>query len=91
MGGIPEGFDLNYWKPILRPLSNFNTIGWYDDDENEIHLDQYTTNDLFFHNICESDDVPLIGVLDIMEKLFEQHYDVFGLIEKGLAIDINTL
>ena len=22
---------------------------------------------------------------------FEQHYDVFGLIEKGLAIDINTL
>lgn len=26
-----------------------------------------------------------------MEKLFEWHFDVFGLIEKGLAIDISTL
>jgi hypothetical protein len=25
-----------------------------------------------------------------IEKLFEWHFDVFGLIEKGLAIDINT-
>ena len=25
------------------------------------------------------------------EKLFEWHFDIFGLIEKGLAIDINTL
>jgi len=28
---------------------------------------------------------------DSWEKLFSEHYDVFGLIEKGLAIDINTL
>ena len=27
----------------------------------------------------------------ICEKLFEWHFDVFGLIEKWLAIDINTL
>lgn len=27
----------------------------------------------------------------IIEKLFEWHFDVFGLIEQGLAIDINTL
>ena len=26
-----------------------------------------------------------------MEKLFEWHFDVFGLIKNGLAIDINTL
>lgn len=29
--------------------------------------------------------------LDKWQKLFEWHFDVFGLIEKGLAIDINTL
>ena len=28
---------------------------------------------------------------DSFEKLFSEHYDVFGLIPKGLAIDINTL
>lgn len=27
----------------------------------------------------------------IIEKLFEWHFDIYGLIEKGLAIDINTL
>ena len=27
----------------------------------------------------------------IMEKLFKWHFDVFNLLEKGLAIDINTL
>ncbi len=27
----------------------------------------------------------------VMEKLFEWHFDVFGLIEQELAIDINTL
>lgn len=27
----------------------------------------------------------------LIEKLFEWHFDVFGLIEQGLAIDINTL
>ena len=27
----------------------------------------------------------------IVLQLFEWHFDVFGLIEKGIAIDINTL
>jgi len=27
----------------------------------------------------------------VMEKFFEWHFDVYGLIEKGLAIDTNTL
>ena len=27
----------------------------------------------------------------IIEKLFKWHFDVFGLIDKGLAVDINTL
>lgn len=27
----------------------------------------------------------------IIEKLFEWHFDIYGLIENGLAIDINTL
>ena len=26
-----------------------------------------------------------------IQELFKEHFDVFGLIEKGLAIDINTL
>lgn len=33
----------------------------------------------------------IINNYSLYEKLFEWHFDVFGLIEAGLAIDINTL
>lgn len=36
-------------------------------------------------------EIELSDILLFSEKLFEWHFDVFGLIEKGLAIDINTL
>jgi hypothetical protein len=38
-------------------------------------------------NKCIDFDV----IFEIQKQLFKNHYDVFGLIEKGLAIDINTL
>ena len=34
---------------------------------------------------------PLQYSYRVVELLFRHHFDVFGLIEKGLAIDINTL
>lgn len=36
-------------------------------------------------------DVPCYNNYGIIQKLIEWHFDVFGLIESGLAIDINTL
>ncbi len=41
----------------------------------------------------DSENEPLyeIGRLDVTNKLFEWHFDIFGLIPSGLAIDINTL
>ncbi len=80
-------------KPILRPLSDYNgPHGWYDEDQHEIHLSSTTENELFIHNILDDcTDIPIKAALDLLEILFEQHYDVFGLIEQGLAIDINTL
>lgn len=35
--------------------------------------------------------LPLVNYIPFFDKLYEWHFDVFGLIEKGLAIDINTL
>ena len=35
--------------------------------------------------------LPEFPQYDMVQKLFEWHFDVFGLIEKGLAIDVNTL
>lgn len=84
-------------KPILRPLSDLTkeieidgdkfiplvkfyvkSVGWKD-YKTWLHImkSTYTNpNYLDFHKTM---------------KLISWHFDVFGLIEKGLAIDINTL
>ena len=42
-------------------------------------------------DIIETSFFPVRNQLKLFNKLFELHFDVFGLIEQGLAIDINTL
>jgi hypothetical protein len=84
------------YKPILRPLSDLKKY------ENELYLYcgvvKIDTNlDVdFTGNYSEYNSTDLIGCLKLLNKLFELHFDVFGLIDKGLidkglAIDINTL
>ena len=83
--GIVGLFIANDIKPILRPLSDF-----YESVEgvsfsnmithgyhNEFWWDEnFNVNQLMYHDL---------------QLLLSKHCDVFGLIEKGLAIDINTL
>ena len=70
--------------PILRPMS-------------DLELPKYAMND---HSVqfFEDGDVDFIqmffglgDVLRSIEYLYKHHFDVHGLIEKGLAIDVNTL
>lgn len=90
--------SFEHFKPILRPLSDLTK---------EIEIDgkkivpRYTgilckyeiimnPDFSFFDGIGsnnEIDDMPY----RVIQKLLEWHFDIFGLIEKGLAIDINTL
>jgi hypothetical protein len=72
---------LEYGKPILRPLSDF--IG-----EEDI-VDEMTHNEL----LMMGNNIDLVERLsyDVVKLMFKNHFDVFGLIGKGLAININTL
>jgi len=81
------------YKPILRPLSDltkeievngekFVPIDWIDKNHN---ANNYATCAIMLDSTIE------LGFYKDFQKLFEWHFDVFGLIEKGLAIDINTL
>ena len=83
--GIVGLFIANDIKPILRPLSDF-----YEDIDgvsfsnmithgyhNEFWWDEnFNVNQLMYHDL---------------QLLLSKHCDVFGLIEKGLTIDINTI
>tara|TARA_R110000772_G_scaffold83493_1_gene176588 strand:- start:9461 stop:9808 length:348 start_codon:yes stop_codon:yes gene_type:complete len=61
-------------KPILRPLSDL-------------------TEDILCISWIEHIEDKVLDAecpYEVWQILFENHFDVFGLIEKGLAIDINT-
>ena len=83
--------------PILRPLSdltkeieiNGKKFIPYDKLKTVISKKQWV-------KICETINEPeYIKICDMphwwVNLLYTWHFDVFGLIEKGLAIDINTL
>jgi len=81
-------------KPILRPLSDLTkeievngekfvpveVFGY----EEEITTDFIFKIDGSYYEITE---MPF----DVIQKLLEWHFDIYGLIEANLAIDINTL
>jgi len=86
------GKNFNNFKPILRPLSDL---------ANEITIDKITFVPIEYkafkrdiESIIEFQNgfLHYKGVkYGIIEKLLEWHFDIYGLIDKGLAIDINTL
>ena len=83
-------------KLVLRPLSDLTKeiehngekfIPWH---KLEFGIDK----DLDIEIIVGDSEylyLSYIGLRNEMQKLFEWHFDVFGLIEKGLAININEV
>lgn len=77
--------DIMDIKPILRPLSDLTEIFYWDNlQDGDCELDRERINEI--------KNSPR-GHLKLYQSnyLFKHHFDIFGLIEKDLAIDINTL
>lgn len=80
------------YKPILRPLSDLTK-----EKVGELFGGKYTSEKCMLYDgtlnldVNDSISINLIHYLPQINKLFEHHFDVFGLIDKGLAIDVNTL
>ena len=62
-------------KPILRPLSGLRMFVSFSVLDNLICVDVYTDKLTYIE----------------LSYLLQNHFDVFGLIPSGLAVDINTL
>ena len=94
-------FSQNKVRPILRLLSDltkeievngekFVPIEFFREHYTD-HLVKFEKPDCIVLEDSYSLSQNVLGApFAIIEKLFEWHFDVFGLIEKGLAIDINT-
>lgn len=87
---INDGKFENDYKPILRPLSDLTKE--QREELNEID-DQITLTANHQHfktnegSYLDPEQVPY----NYAVKLLEWHFDIFGLIDAGLAIDINTV
>ena len=78
-------------KPILHPLSDLTK-------EIEVNGEKFVPFKILHDSTGNSWEKPFIDSVENKYctakqwlKCIEWHFDVFGLIEKGLAIDINTL
>ena len=75
------------FKPILRPLSDLTKPLENGKSLDKVFKSEFgfvlpTKQEFFNISVCEWRE---------LEYLFKHHFDVFGLIDKELAIDINTL
>ena len=99
IGDLTIGYDDNQdsWhsiqncKPILHPLSDL-----LDNEDIRIAFDD-ELNEFDTQYLCEAivNGTPYVKdiwrTLEVLEVLYRLHLDIYGLIEAGLAIDINTL
>ena len=94
-----EGILLSNHLPILRPLSDLAK-------EIEVNRKKFVPKEKLWDEIVydtdeeyyrilkrEWDEIDLIksAPYRFVQRLQEWHFDIYGLIENGLAIDINTL
>lgn len=88
---VGKGFNMDEIKPILRPLSDLTK-------EVEIRGKVFVPIiKIGFENKKDIANFLIFTIKNLhvpyceMQKLLEWHFDIFGLIESNLAIDINTL
>ena len=99
---LTEQIDFEEVFPILRPMSDL--IKKIKISDNEIvPLNFLNDNSMINYHIFTRQDGVIFLLADYLkgynclspisakDKLLEWNFDIFGLIEKGLAIDINTL
>ena len=84
-----DDIDITLFKPILRPLSDLKK-------EIEVNSEKFVPNLKMQWMFCSDfnyNQYILNGNLEFrkMQDLLEWHFDIYGLIDAGLAIDINTL
>ena len=84
------------FKPILKPISD---LDWKIKIEFEKYDNKRNYDKEIINLFCEENGIDeLLENLELssiryecVEYMFKNHYDFFGLIEKGLAVDVNTL
>ena len=89
--GDGDSITIEHFKPYLFPLSSMTSEQLFEVQEimgkNEIEI-----ADAFFNIIDSSrNTITYLEILAVLEWFYKNHFDINGLIEKGLAIDATGL
>ena len=92
------GTEIKWWKPILRPLSDL--VKEIEVDGHRIvpaekifpkEWSDFKRGGMRIDMMFPWNRLPKIWRYIDFVQLLELHFDVFGLIKRGLAVDINTI
>jgi hypothetical protein len=93
-----DNLEFKSGKPILRPLSDLTKEMEFDNEKFTPSKDKYWGMNSFQYHINQFENwespsayLNSRAPYGLLLVLIKWHFDVFGLIEAGLAIDINTL
>jgi hypothetical protein len=96
-----SGSNSEIFKPILRPISDLFNEDFEKDELGFSFLErlinkrkcdaEYDFIEALEDDKSSADEKMQFAPYSIIVKLLEKHFDVFGLIPTGLAIDINTI
>jgi len=84
------------FKPVLRPLIDTQTLPVNFGSEVGVFKDNFfgfTNFEYYYNEYLEygraywHNRAPYV----VVKRLLEYHFDVFGMIEDGLAVDVNTI
>lgn len=79
-----------YCKPILRPLSDLKKEIEVN-GESFVPLDRLKLDSCLDYNVEFNNYFSLLYTISDLQKLYQWHFDIYNLINRNLAIDINTL
>ena len=88
-----QWFDVDEFKPYLFPLSSMTDEMW-DKEFREYGITEFTRDS--FKYGCETlefhdSNSNLSNTINFINKLLKNHFDIYGLIPMGLAIDATGL
>lgn len=88
---ISETLSCGYFKPILRPISDLDKEITIDNNTFVPHLLLGGRPNLTDYDLKYFENNIINLSYDLVHKLIEWHFDVFGLIDKNLAISIHDV
>ena len=79
----------NNAKLILKPLHEVDLQDFVDENQFKMSDALYQYISAFDDDVSNQDVIVMSAPYIIFQWLLKNHYDVFGLIEKGIAVDWN--